>query len=117
MRSTSTTRSRSLVNTLPHTLKTREDLLEEDNVDELAEHEPSVEFRRAFFPLVPLAHLHLQFALPPLRPRPALLSTSLALSIKPPPALKTLDDPFLLALPAEHPCEAEVVASAPEREV
>lgn len=93
------------------------DPLEKHYVDELAEHQPSVELGWNILPLVAFAHLHLQLLLPPLCPLPALLAARFGVDIKPAPSFELADDPAFLALFAEEPREAKVVGTAPEGKV
>jgi hypothetical protein len=89
-------------------------LLEKNDINQLAEHQPSIELRRDSFPLVTLIHFHLQFSLPPFGPFSSFFSSTLGFYIKPSPLFQSLDNPFPFTLLSQYPGETPVVTSSPE---
>ena len=92
-------------------------LLEKDDINQLAEHQPSIEFRRDSLPFIPFIHFHLQFPLPPLGPISAFFSSTLGINVEPSSLLQSLDNPFPFTLLSQYPGETPVVTASPECKV
>lgn len=89
------------------------DSLEKDDIDQLTEHQPSVEFLWHIIPPIPLiTQLGLQLLLPPSSP----IFTVLALG-QPAITLQFPDDPFLFALFPQNPTESSIIGSSPKGKV
>ena len=85
--------------------------LEEDDIDELTEDQPRVEFFRHVVPPVPLvAQFGLEFFFPPARPTLIVLG-------QPSERGQLSDDPFLLALFPQDPTESSVIGRSPKGKV
>lgn len=97
-----------------------QDLLEQDDINDLSEHQPSVKLFRNLIPSVTfMPHLSLQLLLPPIRPRilDPTINTFLVGPLKPSQLAQLLHNPLFLALFPQYPSETCIIRSAPECKV
>lgn len=97
--------------------KESSDPLEEDDIDQLTEDQPRVEFLRHVIPPIPfIPQLGLQFLLPPGRP-PLIDGALILVLVQPSERLQLSDDPFLLALFPQDVAESCIIGRPPKGEI